>query len=156
MKSWHNLHSIFCFPFCAAPPAKRPKPDEKNYSSSIWGPTCDGLAGIVERCNVPEMRVGDWMLFEKHGRLHSGCCFHLQWIPEADHLQCEVGAHVATDAADLGPRRPPGGGAAGCWPFARVLCSRERDGASPGSWGFSAYHRVNTALAAAHCEFSLN
>uniref|UniRef100_A0A8D2DRB0 Ornithine decarboxylase n=1 Tax=Sciurus vulgaris TaxID=55149 RepID=A0A8D2DRB0_SCIVU len=22
---------------------KRPKPDEKNYSSSIWGPTCDGL-----------------------------------------------------------------------------------------------------------------
>ncbi|XP_047654036.1 uncharacterized protein LOC125137363 [Phacochoerus africanus] len=49
------------------PPAKRPKPDEKYYSSSIWALTCDGLAGIVERCNVPEMRVGDWMLFENMG-----------------------------------------------------------------------------------------
>lgn len=26
---------------------KRPKPDEKYYSSSIWGPTCDGLDSIV-------------------------------------------------------------------------------------------------------------
>ena len=46
---------------------KRPKPDEKYYSSSIWGPTCDGLDRIVERCNLPEMHVGDWMLFENMG-----------------------------------------------------------------------------------------
>ena len=46
---------------------KRPKPDEKHYSSSIWGPTCDGLDRIVERCNLPEMHVGDWMLFENMG-----------------------------------------------------------------------------------------
>uniref|UniRef100_A0A8C6CI87 Ornithine decarboxylase n=1 Tax=Moschus moschiferus TaxID=68415 RepID=A0A8C6CI87_MOSMO len=30
---------------------KRPKPDEKYYSSSIWGPTCASLDRIVERCN---------------------------------------------------------------------------------------------------------
>ena len=46
---------------------KRPKPDEKYYSSSIWGPTCDGLDRIVEHCNLPEMHVGDWMLFENMG-----------------------------------------------------------------------------------------
>ncbi|XP_011900029.1 PREDICTED: ornithine decarboxylase isoform X2 [Cercocebus atys] len=46
---------------------KRPKPDEKYYSSSIWGPTCDGLDRIVERCDLPEMHVGDWMLFENMG-----------------------------------------------------------------------------------------
>ncbi|XP_012869245.1 PREDICTED: ornithine decarboxylase [Dipodomys ordii] len=46
---------------------KRPKPDEKYYSASIWGPTCDGLDRIVERCDLPEMHVGDWMLFENMG-----------------------------------------------------------------------------------------
>ncbi|XP_058163662.1 ornithine decarboxylase-like [Dasypus novemcinctus] len=43
------------------------KPDEKYYSSSIWGPTCDGLDRIVECCGLPEMHVGDWMLFENMG-----------------------------------------------------------------------------------------
>ncbi|KAL6089674.1 hypothetical protein STEG23_012678 [Scotinomys teguina] len=46
---------------------KKPKPDEKYYSSSIWGPRCDSLDWIVECCNLPEMRVGDWMLFENMG-----------------------------------------------------------------------------------------
>ncbi|XP_030879609.1 ornithine decarboxylase, partial [Leptonychotes weddellii] len=46
---------------------KRPKPDEKYYSTSIWGPTCDGLDRIVERCDLPEMHVGDWMVFENMG-----------------------------------------------------------------------------------------
>jgi ornithine decarboxylase len=46
---------------------KRLKPDEKYYSSSIWGPTCDGLDRIVESCDLLEMHVGDWMLFENMG-----------------------------------------------------------------------------------------
>ncbi|XP_054942178.1 ornithine decarboxylase-like [Physeter macrocephalus] len=46
---------------------KRPKPDEKYYSCSIRGPTCDGLDRTVERCNLPKMHVGDWMLFENVG-----------------------------------------------------------------------------------------
>ena len=51
---------------------KRPKPDEKYYSSSIWGPTSDGLDQIVERCNLPEMHVGGWMLFEDMGITYLG------------------------------------------------------------------------------------
>lgn len=46
---------------------KKPKPDEQFYSSSIWGPTCDGLDRIVERFDLPELQVGDWMLFENMG-----------------------------------------------------------------------------------------
>uniref|UniRef100_A0A8C0GHU7 ornithine decarboxylase n=1 Tax=Chelonoidis abingdonii TaxID=106734 RepID=A0A8C0GHU7_CHEAB len=46
---------------------KRPKPDEGCYSCSIWGPTCDGLDRIVERFDMPELQVGDWMLFENMG-----------------------------------------------------------------------------------------
>ncbi|EHA99189.1 Ornithine decarboxylase [Heterocephalus glaber] len=41
---------------------KRPKPEEKYYSSSIWGPTCYGC--LVEGCDVPEVHVSYWMLFE--------------------------------------------------------------------------------------------
>lgn len=41
--------------------------DERVYSCSIWGPTCDGLDRIVERCGLPELQVGDWMLFENMG-----------------------------------------------------------------------------------------
>nr|XP_035946556.1 ornithine decarboxylase-like [Halichoerus grypus] len=46
---------------------KRPKPDEKYYSTSIWGPTCDGLDRIVEHCDLPEMHMGDRMVFENMG-----------------------------------------------------------------------------------------
>ncbi|XP_075717222.1 ornithine decarboxylase [Rhinoderma darwinii] len=46
---------------------KKLKSDEKFYSSSIWGPTCDGLDRIVERFDLPELQVGDWMLFENMG-----------------------------------------------------------------------------------------
>ena len=46
---------------------KRPKPDEKHDSSSIGGPTCDGLDQITGRCNLPEMLGGNWMLSENMG-----------------------------------------------------------------------------------------
>ncbi|KAF3701513.1 Ornithine decarboxylase 1 [Channa argus] len=46
---------------------KKPKPDEVMYTCSIWGPTCDGLDRIVEQCNLPEMQVGDWLVFENMG-----------------------------------------------------------------------------------------
>ncbi|CAI9603773.1 unnamed protein product, partial [Staurois parvus] len=46
---------------------KRSKSDERLYSSSIWGPTCDGTDRIVEQCDLPELQVGDWILFENMG-----------------------------------------------------------------------------------------
>jgi ornithine decarboxylase len=35
---------------------------------SIWGPTCDGIDMITERCNLPDLLdVGDWLSFENMG-----------------------------------------------------------------------------------------
>lgn len=42
---------------------KRPKLEEM-YSSIIWGLTYNGLERIVVCCDLPEILVGDWMLFE--------------------------------------------------------------------------------------------
>lgn len=46
---------------------KKPKPDEPMYPCSIWGPTCDGLDRIVEQCNLPDLQVGDWLVFDNMG-----------------------------------------------------------------------------------------
>jgi len=42
----------------------RPGP---NYSSTIWGPTCDGLDQIASNVEMPLMHVGDWMVFQDMG-----------------------------------------------------------------------------------------
>ncbi|XP_058472170.1 ornithine decarboxylase 1-like [Solea solea] len=52
-----------CFPVLH----KKPKPDEVMYPCSIWGPTCDGLDRIVEQCFLPDLQVGDWLVFENMG-----------------------------------------------------------------------------------------
>ncbi|XP_063300600.1 antizyme inhibitor 2-like [Pelobates fuscus] len=46
---------------------KKPSPDQPIYSSSLWGPTCDGLDKIAEHLNLPELYVGDWLLFNNMG-----------------------------------------------------------------------------------------
>ncbi|KAM3843166.1 ornithine decarboxylase 1-like [Diretmus argenteus] len=46
---------------------KKLKPDELMYPCSIWGPTCDGLDRIEEQCSLPDLQVGDWLLFENMG-----------------------------------------------------------------------------------------
>ncbi|XP_022088629.1 ornithine decarboxylase-like [Acanthaster planci] len=38
-----------------------------QYSTSIWGPSCDGLDRIIEHCLMPELEVGEWMIFEDMG-----------------------------------------------------------------------------------------
>ncbi|XP_028316407.1 antizyme inhibitor 1b [Gouania willdenowi] len=37
------------------------------YPSSLWGPTLDQLDQVVERCLLPELIVGDWLLFSNMG-----------------------------------------------------------------------------------------
>lgn len=41
--------------------------DEVKYTSSIWGPTCDGLDCIIQQHPMPELDVGDWMIFKDMG-----------------------------------------------------------------------------------------
>ncbi|XP_073521749.1 antizyme inhibitor 2 [Phyllobates terribilis] len=46
---------------------KKPSPDQPFYNSSLWGPTCDGLDRIAEHLQLPELQVGDWLLFDNMG-----------------------------------------------------------------------------------------
>jgi len=48
------------------------------YTSSIWGPTCDGLDKICEEVVLPELYDGDWIVFKDMGAytLAAGSCFN--------------------------------------------------------------------------------
>lgn len=37
------------------------------HSSSIWGPTCDGLDQIIQKTYLPKLEIGDWLVFENMG-----------------------------------------------------------------------------------------
>ncbi|KAJ8289504.1 hypothetical protein GJAV_G00002090 [Gymnothorax javanicus] len=50
-----------------ASPLKKPKPDEHMYVCSIWGQTCSGYDCIVKRCTLPDLEVGEWLLFKNMG-----------------------------------------------------------------------------------------
>lgn len=39
----------------------------KCYPSSIWGPTCDGLDKINDSVLLPNLNVGDWLVWENMG-----------------------------------------------------------------------------------------
>lgn len=41
--------------------------DEPVFSSSLWGPSCDPLDQVVEHCLLPELAVGDWLIFNNMG-----------------------------------------------------------------------------------------
>nr|CAI5821695.1 unnamed protein product [Callosobruchus analis] len=42
-------------------------PDAVYRPSSVWGPTCDGLDQVADNVMLPEMKVGDWLVFEDMG-----------------------------------------------------------------------------------------
>lgn len=39
----------------------------KKYNTTIWGPTCDALDQICEDIKLPNLDIGDWMIFENMG-----------------------------------------------------------------------------------------
>ncbi|TMS18381.1 Antizyme inhibitor 1 [Larimichthys crocea] len=53
-----SYSSVFLHVLCA---------DEAVYPSSLWGPSLDQLDHVVERCLLPELSVGDWLLFSNMG-----------------------------------------------------------------------------------------
>ncbi|XP_064159583.1 ornithine decarboxylase-like isoform X2 [Anguilla rostrata] len=58
---------IFSYAHVLATPHKKLKPGERTYPCSIWGQTCDGLDRIVEQCILPDLQVGEWLLFHNMG-----------------------------------------------------------------------------------------
>lgn len=54
------------------------KPAGPLFWSSLWGPTCDGLDQIVNKCQLPLLDDGDWVTFEHMGAysLSAGSTFN--------------------------------------------------------------------------------
>lgn len=42
-------------------------PEEPMFSSSLWGPSCDGLDRIIENTLLPVLEVGEWIYFKDMG-----------------------------------------------------------------------------------------
>ncbi|XP_061424903.1 antizyme inhibitor 2-like [Lethenteron reissneri] len=63
-----SFNFVFFKEKCTPPVAlKRVEPEEPLFESSVWGPTCDGLDCVMERTQLLELHVGDWLLFRNMG-----------------------------------------------------------------------------------------
>jgi len=51
---------------------------KKKFTSSLWGPTCDGLDCLFEQTEMPLLDVGDWVYFQNMGAytLSAGSTFN--------------------------------------------------------------------------------
>ena len=62
------------------------------YSSSIWGPTCDGLDCILQECKLPELRSGDWIYFRDMGAYTIASASGFNGMPPPrQYFVCAVG-----------------------------------------------------------------
>lgn len=67
---------LLCEDSIATPLAhKHVSADEPLFSSSLWGPSEDDLDLVMERCLLPELSVGDWLLFRNAGASALGSAF---------------------------------------------------------------------------------
>lgn len=62
--------------------------DELVYTSSVWGPTCDGIDVVLESVKLPELFTGDWLLFNNMGAytLCASCSFNGMPIPSVHRV----------------------------------------------------------------------
>ena len=62
----------------------KPPHSSPEYSSTIWGPTCDGLDRVVADFSLPQMNVDDWFVFENMGAysLAAAGCFNGFPVPQ--------------------------------------------------------------------------
>jgi ornithine decarboxylase len=97
--------------------------NEPRFACSLWGPTCDGLDCIVKECQLPELNMGDWLLFQDMGAYTMSAastfngmpkpkCYHIiheqQWISlchqvgiAVDLLPTLKAGHDAATVADV-------------------------------------------------------
>ncbi|XP_062996025.1 antizyme inhibitor 2 isoform X2 [Elgaria multicarinata webbii] len=62
---------------------EKPSPDLPVHNSSFWGPTGDGLDRIADGLELPELHVGDWLIFENMGAHTVPACSSLSGAQQA-------------------------------------------------------------------------
>jgi len=66
------------------------------YTSSIWGPTCDGIDCITRSAQLPECQPGDWLFFREMGA-YTKCA-----ASEFNGFALSKVVYIDTDAAASG------------------------------------------------------
>ncbi|XP_041844061.1 antizyme inhibitor 1-like isoform X2 [Melanotaenia boesemani] len=59
-------------PIAAPSVHKNTSLDAPVFSSSLWGPSGDDLDQVVEHCLLPELNIGDWLVFTHAGAYSLG------------------------------------------------------------------------------------
>lgn len=54
-------------------PAAREWAGGETHPSTVFGPTCSALDTVVRGCSLPELRVGDWLVFHDVGAYSTAC-----------------------------------------------------------------------------------
>lgn len=53
----------------------------EKYTSSIWGPTCDGLDCINSSIQIPKLNIGDWILWKNMGAYTISAAVQFNGLP---------------------------------------------------------------------------
>jgi len=53
----------------------------EGYKSTVWGPTCTNMDFIFKPCLMPEIHVGDWIIFKNVGAYTISCASNFNGFP---------------------------------------------------------------------------
>jgi len=62
--------------------------NEGQYTCSIWGPTCDDLDCIVKECLLPDMDIGEWIIFRDMGAYSTVLASSFNGMPKPNCYYC--------------------------------------------------------------------
>ncbi|KAM3276800.1 hypothetical protein ACQJBY_044908 [Aegilops geniculata] len=65
-------------------PLATPRVGEEGYTSTVFGPTCDSQDTVVTGYRLPEMSVGDWLVFDDMGAYSIGSGSHFNGFSMSD------------------------------------------------------------------------
>ena len=65
-----------------------------RHNSSLWGPTCDSMDCIAKGVKLPELEVGDWLLYEGMGAYTSAAASNFNGLHTTQTVYIDQGERV--------------------------------------------------------------
>lgn len=99
----------------------------EKHTSSIWGPTCDGLDCIHSSIEMPQMSISDWMIWKNMGAYTISAAVEFNGLPfgKPIYFMSKPFWDTVKDAFELTGRRKPS--QASLVRFKSMDCSQEAD-----------------------------
>ena len=72
-------------------------PTGKLTPSSIWGPTGDGVDKIHDHILLPELQIGDWLVFENMGAYTLAIAGNFNGFPVPTVHVVDIEKHLSED-----------------------------------------------------------